>query len=233
MECSVCKVRSTIGYCKECQRVLCEVCSIPCDRCKKLLCRVHRQRTPGGRNLCAECMAHRNARRAQQEQEKASKKEETFSFQDLLDEFGDEVLPGPKKTAVKQEAAKIEEFRPDWAGEAPPEPPPKQEPPKTTEDEINARILTGSAARSRPLWINSAIIGVMACLLGFTAGRNTYFGSLLQPWLSYVIMLVACAAILWAIMGWRQKEQPLRDRRLCGIGLVLGCIALVLAWVGY
>lgn len=65
MECHICQVRSSIGYCVECQGLLCETCGVPCDQCGKLSCPSHVHATRGGRELCGSCYADRKAKREQ------------------------------------------------------------------------------------------------------------------------------------------------------------------------
>jgi len=65
MDCGVCQLRSSVGFCAECKVLLCEVCGIPCGHCGKLLCPDHAQETRGGRRLCAECMEQRREQREQ------------------------------------------------------------------------------------------------------------------------------------------------------------------------
>jgi len=60
MECSVCNTRSSIGYCVECQSLLCEECAVTCQGCGKLICRDHVHETPHNRRLCIKCYAERN-----------------------------------------------------------------------------------------------------------------------------------------------------------------------------
>lgn len=61
MECSRCKIRSSVGYCVECRALLCERCGLVCDGCGKPACPVHLHETPHGRRLCDTCIAKRNA----------------------------------------------------------------------------------------------------------------------------------------------------------------------------
>ncbi len=63
MDCSVCNVRSSMGYCDECNTLLCEDCAIKCVKCSKLMCPDHQRITKGGRILCHTCMGERDAQR--------------------------------------------------------------------------------------------------------------------------------------------------------------------------
>ncbi|MBI4557236.1 MAG: hypothetical protein HY706_06610 [Candidatus Hydrogenedentes bacterium] len=61
MECDLCKIRSSVGYCAECHILLCEECTIRCDGCGKTVCPEHVSRTSTLRSLCAACTAEREA----------------------------------------------------------------------------------------------------------------------------------------------------------------------------
>ncbi|MFA6239459.1 MAG: hypothetical protein WC655_00935 [Candidatus Hydrogenedentales bacterium] len=64
MECLVCQVRSSVGFCAECQGLLCESCGVPCEQCGSLSCPTHIHQTRGGRSLCIKCYEDRQAKRA-------------------------------------------------------------------------------------------------------------------------------------------------------------------------
>lgn len=59
MECSICEVRSSVGFCVECRSLLCETCGVPCDECGKLSCPEHIHETRRGRSLCVDCYGER------------------------------------------------------------------------------------------------------------------------------------------------------------------------------
>ena len=67
MECSVCNTRSSVGYCVECQTLLCEVCSIACEHCGKIVCPEHQNETRSGRRLCGACFSAREAKKAERQ----------------------------------------------------------------------------------------------------------------------------------------------------------------------
>lgn len=83
MECHVCEVRSSVGYCVECQQLLCETCGVPCDNCGKISCAEHIHETRGGRSLCISCYEERREKREQQKKaaadERASKKDTSLA----------------------------------------------------------------------------------------------------------------------------------------------------------
>ncbi len=58
MECAVCGLRSAVGYCPECKKLLCEVCSRPCVDCAQIACQAHLQQTSSGA-LCRACVLKR------------------------------------------------------------------------------------------------------------------------------------------------------------------------------
>lgn len=63
MECHICEVRSSVGYCVECHELLCETCGIPCDQCGKMSCPTHIHETKSGKALCVGCYAERRAKK--------------------------------------------------------------------------------------------------------------------------------------------------------------------------
>jgi hypothetical protein len=63
MDCSVCEIRSSIGYCEDCNTLLCDECHTKCDVCAAMLCPDHVNMTRGGRSLCLSCYEERNARK--------------------------------------------------------------------------------------------------------------------------------------------------------------------------
>lgn len=63
VECKICEVRSSVGYCVECRALLCETCGVPCEQCRKISCPTHTHTTRSGKVLCAGCYAERRAKR--------------------------------------------------------------------------------------------------------------------------------------------------------------------------
>ena len=47
MICEVCNIRSSIGFCSSCKRMLCDGCAEVCDECGKLACKKHAYDGPG------------------------------------------------------------------------------------------------------------------------------------------------------------------------------------------
>ena len=73
MECHVCEVRSSVGYCVECQQLLCETCGVPCENCGKISCPEHVHTTRSGRSLCKGCYDERKEKREQRKAAVAAK----------------------------------------------------------------------------------------------------------------------------------------------------------------
>lgn len=65
MDCFVCATRSAVESCSQCQALLCELCSIKCDQCGKVVCPEHSHKTHSGKLLCMPCQQKRKARKAQ------------------------------------------------------------------------------------------------------------------------------------------------------------------------
>lgn len=63
MDCSVCRVRSSVSYCADCETLLCEECSESCDECQKRICSRHVHESRSGRPLCGACYEAYSQRR--------------------------------------------------------------------------------------------------------------------------------------------------------------------------
>ncbi len=87
MDCAVCSIRSSIGFCVECHILLCEECATICTRCGKLMCTDHVHETRSGKTLCMECVEERRARRKERAEEPVEDKEAEEE-----EEVGDEAL---------------------------------------------------------------------------------------------------------------------------------------------
>lgn len=229
MECSVCQVRSQVGFCKNCERLLCEVCGIPCDRCKKLVCRTHRDTTPGGRNLCPECMEQRNARRAQKlaehkaasEREKEKETSESFSFEALMADLGDAPTPASPGAAKKPNTAFADAT--DLLYDlVPPERPRRDE-----DDNLSTRVLAVSGAQPTPYWN----ISCRASLLALVMVLAMYFFSStggLSTWMVGLVVAVGIAGSGLGVLGALDRAASPSNRKLCAAGIVVGLLAVLL-----
>ncbi len=63
MECMECGIRSAVGSCKTCGKLLCEECGAECEECGHAICSEHINITPGKRKLCDACFEKRQERR--------------------------------------------------------------------------------------------------------------------------------------------------------------------------
>jgi hypothetical protein len=228
MECSVCKVRSQIGFCKSCERLLCEVCGIPCDHCRKLICRNHRETTPGGRNLCPQCMADRNARRArklaerQQDERKQAEQKESFSFEALMADVEDAPTYATSGQSGGEQAAPkglldatdlLEDLLP-----------PERKRPEV-EDNLNTRVLAVSGAQPTPYWN----ISLRASLLAFVMVlAMRFFSGSLSDWMLGLVGVVALAGLAIGAAGALQKQASATERKLCAFGISLALLTLIL-----
>ncbi|MBN2308834.1 MAG: hypothetical protein JXR94_07695 [Candidatus Hydrogenedentes bacterium] len=86
MECAVCGVRSAVGYCVECQKMLCEECGTVCEMCNKTVCPEHVKETRSGRRLCVSCYEARKERRRQHKEGGDRKAEDAALAEGMLDE---------------------------------------------------------------------------------------------------------------------------------------------------
>lgn len=96
MDCAVCGIRSSTGYCVECQTLLCEECGIACETCGKLVCPEHVEETRSGKRLCATCMTKR---REERRKRKKHKEDEDTSFA-ALDGEGEGGEEEPDEEAI-------------------------------------------------------------------------------------------------------------------------------------
>lgn len=86
MNCAVCDLRGSVGFCAECKILLCEECGITCERCGKMACPKHVYTTSSGRQICTVCQAERRERRSKQRTPAPAPKEqavESTSFEAL------------------------------------------------------------------------------------------------------------------------------------------------------
>lgn len=114
MQCEVCGVRSSVGYCEECKKLLCEEHAIKCDKCAKTVCPDHIHVTSSGRKLCTSCYEAREAAKSERRKDKDQIREGGAAaavggtgLQDLREE---------EQEAIEQEAlvGSVQEFAPPW-----------------------------------------------------------------------------------------------------------------------
>jgi len=64
MECQICGLRSSEGFCHVCQRMICQECGRTCYRCGKMTCIEHGSTGKSGKWACELCRSEHRARRA-------------------------------------------------------------------------------------------------------------------------------------------------------------------------
>ena len=222
MECGDCGVRSSVSYCDECELLLCEVCGNVCERCHKVVCRSHIQRTSSGRNVCVSCVVANYDKRAKQSRElrerraqraelgrkvrkHSARKEESLSFESLSRDLG----PGP---SVPAPAPDLRDFHAI---------------PVADPEQLNARVLTGSASRRSPTWISGLAMGVLAWLLCAGALRDAPF-PVQQAIFNLVALLVSLGAVVLTCPGAFAKIAG-PDRTRSRIAFAVGLGALLVA----
>lgn len=204
MECQVCKTRSSVGYCEETRDLVCEVCSVSCYKCGKLLRKdVAHKSERSGHLYCAACWEEREARRGNRKS--AATAEGGTSFEALMGGAPDE---DPEAAAIAQKALEGE----DEDGER--------------------RVLTASAWRPPPPWklsFQAAFLGLAAILFvylfpSFYRVQLPGGGEILTP---YILLVVPTLAIVWGVVGIMSMDY-MADKTRCAVGIFVGCLTAAL-----
>ena len=239
MQCAECGVRSAVGYCGECETLLCEVCGRTCSQCGKVACRSHLQRTSSGRNICVSCVVLHYDKRARQSKERRERRAEEAAM-------GGKTHKHHKhhKPAAQPENLSFESLARDMAP-APipvfvPEPPEEKEQPRAYEsarphddfdhgplrdrEALNARVLTGSASTGLPTWISGLGLAIFAWLICLAARGES--GLPLQDGiLSIVAFMLSLGAVVWTAPGALMKDAvPIRTRSRVALGVGGGAL---------
>ncbi len=251
MPCIVCKSPESPYNCTDCADAVCRDHAVACSACRKALCPQHIQQTPGGRILCATCMAARNERHRQRRQEAAAAappapeapKAESFSFQDLISDL-QPVPSAPGGGTGFQDLAADMQFAPPRdlhdprddrnAGQHGLDDVPDPEVERKLrqmlgEDETAVRVLTGASPKSRPMWISGTFLGVLTWGVCYFIALNSAYNSV-EPYISYIVAVLALGTGAWGVSGLRNENDTESERKLSWIPLVLaisaGAIAL-------
>ncbi len=214
MECSVCHVRSSVGFCPECKSLLCEVCGALCTRCGQLACKGHLQRTDAGL-LCRACIIKqlRPAAAAPPPEpgggEAPISTPEVLSFAALMADVDEDQRP----TAAYVPAASAET-------------------PAERKEALNRRVLTASARKDTPVWLSSLVGGVASWLVFWPAARTELFLEV-RNYLLLIVLAVSLGTVVWAAAGVMRREASGKERGLCLLGLVLGAGAAAAAVILY
>jgi hypothetical protein len=237
MECAECGVRSAVGYCGECETLLCEVCGRTCSQCGKIACRSHLQRTSSGRNICVSCVVLHYDKRARQSKERRERRAEevamggktrkhhkhaaepeNLSFEALAREIGPLAAPIPEYRDEDPERSDNESGRPQIV---------VNRGPLADADALNARVLTGSANTRTPPWLGGLSMGVISWILCFAA-RGQSESALEDGILNGVALLISFGTVVWTAPGAFSKEAT-SARTWCRVALMVGLGALVFA----
>ena len=206
MVCAVCEVRVSAGVCAVCGKILCDVCGVVCSSCGRPSCAAHSYWNHARQPLCAACQSG-NLRRSVQPtavSERPPAGVSSTSFEALFDMPPDRGDPNVS---------------------------PAEEAPR--KKEINTRALTASASRATPIWVSSVFAGglgwvLLLPLLPFISSQNVFRGA--QPWMSYSIVFLGIGTAVWALNGLL-RDDPKKERMLCLIGLVLGILGALAAFL--
>ncbi len=206
MECALCQIRSSMGFCVECGVLLCDVCGIGCDRCRKMVCGNHIHLTKGGRRLCKVCYDERKSRQTEAHRHATE--------------------PEPEQEAPATSFAALQNA---------PEPPAPHEhhthrhrPATDIADE--ALVQSGWAAP--PVWqlcvytagVGFFAMGIVWALPNLPRVPIPPLG-LFHP--ALVLMIIPLLAMLWGAWGlWREKYYHDRFRCVAGIAVAVITIGL-------
>ncbi len=146
---------------------------------------------------------------------------EDLSFAALQAELGETPAPtAPPPEEVPPEPAR----EPASDSDAAPAPGPED-----VTDRINARVLTASGGKGNPAWIGGLVFSVLVCFGAYLLPRGANaFG---QPMLSYIVILLALGAAIYNGLAVREAGQAAKDRGMSTIGLVLGLVAALAAFL--
>lgn len=220
MECADCTVRSSVAFCHECEMLLCEVCSHTCERCDKVVCRSHIQRTSSGRNICVSCVVLHYDKRARQSKERRERRAEQVAMggkvrkpkkrvtENLSFEALAEDMPAPVATYPSGE---YDAFEPS---------------PLTDTEQLNARVLTGSAGRRTPVWISGLAMGCVAWLLCLAALSGDAV-NIQRAIYSFLALLVSLGTVVWTASSAFSKTQD-GNRRWARVAFAVGSSALLM-----
>jgi len=203
MECQVCKIRSSIGYCEETRALVCEVCSVTCHHCGKLIQREIAHVSPNsGHSYCTKCWEERQARRG------ARKKHES--------------TPRPEKGGDTS-------FEALEAGTAAPV---DADVPDVVPEEDDERILMASAWKPPPPWklsFQAAITGLIAIvvLLLFPSFHRVVLPGGIVILTPLVLLVIPIVAILWGVVGLTSMDY-MSDRTRCILGIGIGVLTIVM-----
>jgi len=229
MECGECGIRSSVGYCHECEVLLCEVCSQICERCKNTVCKSHIQRTSSGRRICVSCVVHHYDKRAKKTKERREMRAEA-------------VVAGDKKSAKKKtsgitsskatsaapaaESFSFESLQADMGGVPFTLPTDTRDPelfsPLVDKEALNQRVLTGSASTAKPAWLSGLLLLALAWVVFVGALTGGSFGAQ-RTIFNAVAVILSLGTVAWTASGALakgNKQLRKRNRIVFALGLI-------------
>jgi len=216
MQCDVCEFRAAVGFCNECKRMVCELCSVQCKICGKLVCHDHRMKTRKGASVCISCLAKRSADRAKTlardraEEAEAARDIEMLSFESLNEEMDDE------GTALARERA-----RRQWKGDR-------------REKDMGPRVLADSHPSRTPMWVTTlwGTGGAMGLLFALFVLHDHAYIQPQIPYLCYLTMFVAIGTVIWGAYGLVLKKGVGmgHKRWFCVLGIVVSLVVTAAAY---
>ncbi len=131
-------------------------------------------------------------------------------FSDLA---ADDVLVDARPYAVDDEPPEpIEETREEADGES-------------IEDRLNARVLSASAPKPKPLWFHGIFVAILVLVGVYALSQSEYQA---RP-LEVLLRLLGIAAVLWSAYGLMKSKEK-KDRIFSAIAMLLGISATVAAF---
>jgi hypothetical protein len=227
MECGECNIRSSVGFCHECDILLCEVCTHVCERCKKVVCKSHIQRTSSGRRICVSCVVHHYDKRAKKAKERRELRAEAAVTVDKSRKRSKKKKKAPPSAPSGDNLSfeSLNEGGGDFSGGPAPiadEPAPYS--PLVDEEAINDRVLTGSGRERSPAWVTGLALSAVAWFLCLASFGGSSLG-MQQYLLSILAVIVAAGASIWTGSGsFAKGDKQLRIR--CRIAFFVGLSAL-------
>lgn len=233
MECGDCAIRSSVGYCHECEMLLCEECSRTCERCQKTVCKSHIQRTSSGRRICVSCVVHHYDQRAKKAKERREIRAEKAAT--VVHASGSKkkkkksvpVAPAPAPEAASAgESLSFESLQEELGGiSAGPavmeEERPRAFSPLVDEATLNERVLTGSASARKPTWTGGLVLACVGWVLFLAAFTGSSLG-IQQYIFNLLAVVLSFGAVLWTGPSAFSKDNVafrVHSRVVLAIGL--------------
>lgn len=148
---------------------------------------------------------------------------ESLSFQDITAEIGDVRLP-LQDTGGEADALDVADTFPGGTvvvDETISRPLP--------EETISTRVLTGSSPKPRPMWLDGLVSGGLGLLFLMPILLNTGWRRY-QPWISFMIMLLAIGGAVWSLFGLQVEKEP-TGRKWCLIAASFGIMVAFIAFL--